>query len=123
MHELSIANSLVDVATEHARANGAERILSVTVRVGALSCVHKSALEFSFELVSQGTMLEGASLQIIDVPVAVFCETCQREVELAEIQRFRCPDCDTPSADIRRGRELDIATIEIPQLAPSEVGS
>lgn len=120
MHELSIANSLVEIASEHARANGGQRILAITVRVGALSCVHKSALEFSFDLVTQGTMLEGAQLKWLDVPVTVFCPTCEREVELPGIQRFRCPECDTPSGDIRSGRELDLETIEICQQATAD---
>ena len=121
MHELSIANSLVEIATEHAQTHAANAVTSITLRIGALSCVHKSALEFSFELVTNGTILEGARLQFIDVPVTVFCEPCDREVELPGIQRFRCPDCDTPTADIRQGRELDVETIEITQAATAEV--
>ncbi len=113
MHELSIANSLVELATEHATQAGADRITSITLRIGALSCVHKSALEFSFELVTQGTLLEGARLRIIDVPVTIFCVPCEQEVELPGIQSFRCPLCNTPSADIRQGKELDIDSIEI----------
>ena len=121
MHELSIANSLVEIASEHARESGAESIQSITLRIGALSCVHKSALEFSFELVTKDTMLEGARLEFIDVPVSIYCEPCKREVQLPGIQRFRCPDCDTPSADIRQGKELDVETIQITQAATAEV--
>ena len=113
MHELSIANSIVEIATDHARNHGADKIQAITLRVGALSCVHKSALEFSFELVTKETMLEGARLHFIDVPVAIFCENCSREVELTGIQCFHCPDCDTPSSDIRQGQELHIDTIEV----------
>lgn len=115
MHELSIANSIVDIATDYLRQHAAQRVQSVTLRLGALSCVHKSALEFCFELVSDGTPLAGARLRFVDVPVAIFCEPCQREVELPDIQRFRCPICGTPSADVRRGQELDVETIEIAQ--------
>lgn len=123
MHELSIANSLIEIATEHAEKYGAHKIDSITLRVGALSCVHKSALEFSFELVTKDTMLEGARLKFIDVPVAVYCAVCEAEVELPGVQRFRCPKCDTPSADIRRGQELDVETIEITQQATTEIHS
>ncbi len=113
MHELSIANRVLEIASEYAKNNGAEKVLAITLRVGALSCVHKSALEFSFELIAKDTVLEGAELKFIDVPVTVFCVPCNRELELAGIQRFRCPVCDTPSADIRNGQELEIETIEI----------
>ena len=121
MHELSIAHSLVDVATEHAEHAGAERTRSITLRNGALSCVHKDALEFSFELVTQNTFLEGAELKIIAVPVTIFCAVCEDEVELPGIQRFRCPVCDTPSADIRQGQELEIESIEMIENRSREV--
>ena len=113
MHELSIANSLVEIATELAHNAGAERVITITLRIGALSCVHKSALESSFELVTKDTNLEGAKLNIIDVPVTVFCNSCDKDVVLPGIQRFRCPTCDAPCADVVHGKELDIDSIEI----------
>ena len=113
MHELSIANSLVEIASEHAADAGAEKIKTITLRIGALSCVHQDALRFSFELITKDTMLEGAQLEITAVPVTIFCSDCNKESELPGIQSFRCPICDAPTADIRRGRELDIDSIEI----------
>ena len=113
MHELSIAQSIVEIVTEAVRDQSAERVESITLRVGALSCVHQQALEFSFELVAKDTPVAGAKLVFIDVPVAIYCPSCECEVELPGIQRFRCPTCDTPSGDIRRGKELDIETIEV----------
>lgn len=123
MHELSIAHSLVEVATEHARAHGAAGIRTIRLRIGQLSCVHRQALEFSFELVTEGTLLEGAQLEIEEVPVAIFCEPCGVVVELPDIQRFRCPRCETPSADIRQGRELDIESLEVVDPQPAADGS
>lgn len=113
MHELSIANSLVEIVTEHAAASGADRVLSVTLRLGALSCVNKGALEFSFDLITEDTILRGAKLHFIDVPVSVSCDNCSQVVELPGIQKFCCPVCQTPSADIRAGRELEVEHIEI----------
>jgi hydrogenase nickel incorporation protein HypA/HybF len=113
MHEMSIASSIVEIATTFAKDNDAEKVSSIMVRLGALSCVHKSALEFSFELMIDDTLLQGAELKFVDVPVTIFCQPCNREIELAGIQRFRCPVCDTPSGDIRQGQELDIESIEI----------
>ena len=118
MHELSIANSLVEIATEHAQEADAEKIKSITLRIGALSCVHQSALEYSFELITKDTLLEGATLSVINVPVTIYCSECEQEVELPGIQKFRCPTCETPSADIRQGKELEIDSIEIAQHQP-----
>ena len=113
MHELSIANSIVEIAGEHARQQGGGRVSGVVLRIGRLSCVHENALRSSFDLVTEGTPLAGASLTVIEVPVRIWCPTCQAEVELPGIQRFACPACGHLSGDIRAGRELDIESIHM----------
>ena len=113
MHELSLATSIVEAVTEQVRAAGGGRVAVVTVRIGRLSCVHEDALRFSFDLVREATPLAAATLRVIDVPVAIWCPTCRAEVELPGIQSFACPVCGTKSGDIRRGRELDLESIEL----------
>ncbi len=113
MHELSIANRIVELVTEHLREVGAARATAITLRIGTLSCVHEDALRFSFDLVREGTPLAAAELRVVTVPVAIWCEACGREVVLPGIQKFACPDCGTPSGDIRAGRELDLESIEL----------
>lgn len=113
MHELSIAHGIVEVVTESARAAGVARIRTVNVNVGRLSGVEAGALEFSYDLVAADTMLAGSRLVIQEIPIVVFCAPCNTERELPGVQRFRCPVCDTPSGDIRRGRELEVASIEV----------
>jgi hydrogenase nickel incorporation protein HypA/HybF len=117
MHELSIASNVVQLAAQHAAEHGGGRVAAVTLRIGRLSCVHEDALRFSFDLVREGTPLEAAELRIVAVPVAVWCPTCHMERELPGIQRLACPICDTPSADIRAGRELDLESIELVETA------
>ena len=112
MHELSIASSLVDLVTQQLQEAGAVRARAVRLRIGALSCVHRDALLFSFQLVTEGTPLEGAILEIESVPVTVYCAKCEAIVALENIQRFRCPVCETASADIRSGQELELHSIE-----------
>ena len=120
MHELSIASYLVQqVEQELAQrivsfeADMPPRVLALHLQIGALSCVHRDSLLYSFELVAQGTPLEGARLVIESVPVAIYCARCAEVVSLDGIQSFRCPHCTTPSADIRAGRELDLVAIEL----------
>ena len=113
MHELSIASRVVELVAEQVRAAGAERAVTITLRIGALSCVHEDALRFSFDLVREGTPAAGADLRIVMVPVTIWCAACGREVALPGIQRFACPVCGTPSGDIRAGRELDLESIEL----------
>jgi hydrogenase nickel incorporation protein HypA/HybF len=122
MHELSIALSLIDAAAEKAAELGAVRVEAIHLKLGALSGVVREALLFSFDLAAAGTPIEGARLEIEDIPVAVFCQTCNTEQELPSIQRFRCPVCDTPTPDVVRGRELELAALEVTDLdeAPEE---
>ena len=113
MHELSIANSLVDLATQSAADAGATRVTEVHIRLGALSGVVRSALEFCYPIAAAGTMVEGSALVVRELPVRIFCELCQKDTELASIQRFCCPECGTASGDVRQGRELDIEALEL----------
>lgn len=119
MHELSIATALVAQASDAAAVAGAERVSAVTIALGELSGVVPGALEFAFELAAQGTALDGARLVVERVPVTVWCSPCASEVALASSTRFRCPACDTPSADIRAGRELHLRSLEVPDPAPA----
>jgi hydrogenase nickel incorporation protein HypA/HybF len=113
MHELSIAYRLVETAEAAARKAGAAEVESVQLRLGALSGVVKDALLFSFPIAAEGTLLAGAQLVIDEVPVAIFCARCRAEAELPGTQQFRCPHCNTPSAQLVRGRELELVALEI----------
>lgn len=117
MHELSIASNVVELAMQHAAEHGGGPVAAVTLRIGSLTCVHEDALRFSFDLVREGTPLAKAELRIVAVPVRVWCTSCQAERELPGIQRFACPVCNTPTADIRAGRELDLESIELVEAA------
>lgn len=115
MHELSIATSLVEIASRKATEVGAETVGRVYLKLGGLSGVVRDALEFAFDVATEGTMLDGATLDIEDVPAVVFCPQCQAERSLPDGAAFRacCPACGTPTPEIRQGRELEIRAIEV----------
>lgn len=113
MHELSIAHSLVEVVSETAKQNGASRVRAVHLRLGALAGVVRGALEFCYEIATAGTLLEGSELNIRELPVMIHCGVCGKDVELPDLAAFRCPECGTPSGDIRQGRELEVESIEL----------
>jgi hydrogenase nickel incorporation protein HypA/HybF len=113
MHELSIARSIVDIAADAARGAGAVRVSAVRVRVGELAGVAADALRFSYDVAARGTPLEGSRLLIVAVPVAVRCPACDRTSDLPGVRRFACPACGTPTADVVRGRELEVESIEV----------
>jgi len=113
MHELSIAMSMVEMATEESQRLGAERVTALHLKVGLLSGVVKDALIFSYEVACAGTPLEGSKLIIEDVPVKVYCPRCRSEKELESIQLFACPACGELTPEVLEGRELQVVAMEI----------
>jgi hydrogenase nickel incorporation protein HypA/HybF len=113
MHELSIAMSMVEMATEECQRLGAERVTALHLRVGLLSGVVKDALIFSYEVVCAGTPLQGSKLVIEDVPVKVYCRRCNSRKDLSSIQLFACPACGELTSEVLEGRELQVVAMEI----------
>jgi len=113
LHELSIAQNLIEVATTAAASAHAIRVSAVVLKLGALSGVAKDALLFGYDIASAGTLLEGSRLEIEEVPATVFCTQCQAERILDDIQDFRCPVCGTPTSQIVRGREIELVSLTV----------
>lgn len=113
MHELSIAQSIIEGASEEAERHFGSRVAAVHLRLGRLSGVVKEALLFSYSLACEGTALEGSRLEIEEIEAAVLCKKCDMERTLESIQHFRCPVCLSPTPDVVRGRELLITGLEM----------
>lgn len=112
MHEVGIMAEVLRIAGEHARRAGADRIERIDMRVGALSGVVPDALTFAFEALSQGTQAEGGALSIETVPVTARCGACDEEFSPPDVF-YECPRCGQPSADIRTGREIEVAALQV----------
>ncbi|MGI8494642.1 MAG: hydrogenase maturation nickel metallochaperone HypA [Pyrinomonadaceae bacterium] len=113
MHELSIALSIVEGATEEAAKHANARVEAVHLKLGAMSGVVKDALLFSWEIAVQGTKLETARLEIEEIPLVAFCENCGENKTLAAINNLVCPTCEQPTSQIVSGRELQVTALEI----------
>jgi hydrogenase nickel incorporation protein HypA/HybF len=112
MHEVSIMAEAVRVAVDTAKASGASRVQTLRLRVGTLSGAVPEALRFAFDVVGRDTIAEGASLEIETVPAACWCETCRAEFACEDFLN-ECPRCRNVSGELRRGRELEIAAVEL----------
>ncbi len=111
MHEVSIMTEALRMAMDAAKSAGATRVLKLRLRIGTLSGVVPEALRFAFDVVVQGTMAEGATLEIETVRAACWCATCQAEFECENFFN-ECPRCHDVSGELRRGREMEIADVE-----------
>ena len=112
MHEASIMKSALEYAEEQARQAGATRVHRLRLKVGNLSGVVPEALRFAFDALCAGTMTEGAALEIVSVPAVCWCQTCQAEFDSPDFAQ-ECPRCHEVSMDLRRGRELEMESMEI----------
>jgi hydrogenase nickel incorporation protein HypA/HybF len=122
MHELSISSAIVDTALHHADGR---RVTRVDVRIGALRQVVPESLDFYFEIVSRDGGCAGARLQIEYVSAWMGCPACGHEWDPAPepaaghealtpvLPVFRCPECGAAGAEVRRGDELEVESIEV----------
>ena len=108
MHELSIAEGVVTVAQRHAAGR---RVTTVELRVGHLRQVVPAALTFAFELLSEGTTLEGARLEIEEVPARGRCRGCAAQTTMDGFPLV-CAACGSLDVEIVAGEELLVAALE-----------
>jgi hydrogenase nickel incorporation protein HypA/HybF len=113
MHELAIADAIVGVASRHANGRHVSR---VDVRVGHLRQVVPDSLQFSFELMSRGTTLDGAELVIEEVPAHTDCRRCGARGVLEEFPAM-CGGCGSLDVDLTGGDELLVDSIELEEEA------
>jgi len=112
MHELYIAESIHRIVTDEAEKDGATKVVSLTVEVGALSGVVKESLEFVFPSVTLDGPAEGARLIIEAVAGAGHCPACDQSFELDDFLS-PCPQCGHLPVEITAGRELRVKEIEV----------
>jgi hydrogenase nickel incorporation protein HypA/HybF len=112
MHEIGITRNLVEIAEQHARSGGHNRVLSVSVDIGELSGVVAEAVEFCFEVVSRDTLLEGSRLIINRISAKMSCRECEQNFH-ADNYTFECPLCGGFRLDLVQGDELRITEMEV----------
>jgi hydrogenase nickel incorporation protein HypA/HybF len=113
MHELSIAMSMIEMATEEARLRGGAQVLAVHLKIGRLSGVVKDALLFSWEIACEGTILAGSRLVVEESPVVVHCAPCGEDRALPADQWLSCPVCNALTPDVVSGTEIEVVALEI----------
>lgn len=112
MHELSIALSILEMAEEEAARQGG-KVIAIHLRLGPLSGVVEEALQSAYELARGPTSLADTELVIEEVPLVTYCTACAAERAPPSPSELRCPDCGAPTPTVVRGRELEVAALEI----------
>lgn len=92
MHELSLVQSILDIVEEYAAKEHFDRVKTLRLSCGKLSCIVPQALRFAFDIQSKGTRAEGAAIELDILPAAIHCLTCEKDVEIDRFEAL-CPEC------------------------------
>jgi hydrogenase nickel incorporation protein HypA/HybF len=105
--------SALDAVLQQARTRGAHQVHRIVLRVGALSGIEPEALRFAFDVVTRDTLAAGSALELDAVPARAHCAACAADFSAESGFIFSCPRCGQLSGDLRQGRELELAQIEM----------
>ena len=119
MHELSIAQSIVEIVHQYIPNDERQVVKTVKVKVGELAGVVPESLDFCFKAIVDGTPLQDACLQIDHVPFTLKCTTCTGTFR-NEPGIMLCPNCGGSNTSVMTGTELQVVEIEL-QDEPAEV--
>lgn len=112
MHEMGIMSGVLDSVNAAAQNAQAERVIKIILNIGEMTEIIQDSLEFAFQVMSEGTLSEGAELVIKTVTPHSICLDCGHEFDHDRFHRT-CPECGSYSTSMTRGRELDIESIEV----------
>lgn len=112
MHELSLAQNIVEIVEQHLRSAPRGHVTSVRVKVGEMANVVPESLAFCFDAVIEGTPLDGSHLEIERILMSCLCRHCQEEFEPRD-HAFHCQRCGSQEVEIVSGMELKIVEIEL----------
>jgi hydrogenase nickel incorporation protein HypA/HybF len=112
MHEVSIVANIFEILEEKAREQKAAKVVSVQLKVGALSGVVSENLRSAFEMYKTGTLAETAELKIEDVHFKVRCKSCGKET-IKDDYVLLCPHCGGRDLEAVEGTELTLERIEL----------
>lgn len=119
MHELSMAEAIVETVLDVAKKNDAQEIVEVTIEVGELTMLNPEQVKFLLGVLAEDTLIEGAEIIIEDVPVEIKCRNCEftglanTEGSDHYLAIVLCPKCDERNVEILKGRECNVKTIKI----------
>jgi hydrogenase nickel incorporation protein HypA/HybF len=117
MHELSIAQSIVDIVGQYVTPEQVADVRTVNVRIGALAGVVPDSLTFCFTAITAGTSLAQANLAVDFVPYRVSCTACHTTSH-AEPGLALCPHCGSAETAVLSGTELQVVDIELDSGTP-----
>ena len=112
MHEMAVTESIAAIALKHGQQNNAQHIRKVNIKLGELTGIVDHYVEFYWDMVTKGTIAEGAELHFIKIPTVAYCNKCKDEFGVEEYD-LTCPKCKEADTELISGREFLVESIEI----------
>ena len=112
MHEMALCESILELIGEQARVQGFTRVSTVWLEVGRLAAVELAALRFGFEVLARGTLVEGAALEITQVPGRARCRSCGESHAIAA-RGDPCPRCGSYELQLIDGTQMRVRELEV----------
>jgi hydrogenase nickel incorporation protein HypA/HybF len=110
MHEMTVAQSLIEIIADEAAKNNAKPI-SVKISCGTLNPVNDEVLSFAFEAIAKNTPCEGVILQIEHKPIKARCKNCDRNFDV-DLSLPKCPKCGRDDFELLPDAPLILEEIE-----------
>ncbi len=112
MHELTLANGIIQIVDSEAKKHGFTRVLEISLKIGEYSgIVPRCLLEF-FPIAAKDTAAEGAALVIEQIPAAFRCLDCGYEGAV-DRKSACCPDCGSSAVRLIAGREFYVENLKV----------
>ncbi len=118
MHEVGIANSILEAARAEMARHAAARPVRITVRVGELAAVDPDSLQFCFEALTRGTDLDALELRIELCPWTHRCTACGTHFTVIGYD-CRCNRCGEEKTRFINGDQLELASLEMEEYESS----
>ena len=112
MHEFGLALEIIDIVRDTIEKEQVSSVHSVKLKIGKLMAIVPDSLIFGFETACSGTPLEGAKLEIEEVPVQAHCTKCSLNFPIDDWV-FKCPECFSGHVEILSGKDMNIVSIEV----------
>ena len=112
MHELSLAESVLQIIEETAVTKGFRQVRSVVLEIGQLATIEADAMRFCFDAVVRGSVAEGALLEIVEVPSCGWCAQCAETVPMSDLLSC-CPNCGFHRLQLKGGQEMRLKSLEV----------
>jgi len=112
MHELAVTQSLLKLAVDHAEAAEATRVTDIYIEIGQLSSYVDESVQFYWDLISKGTVAQGATLHFHRVPMELECHDCRHCFQPTGAN-FECPKCKSEHVEVVSGDVFQLVGLDV----------